>query len=66
MNSHVGTKKLNYLKELEEKIHSLHQQGCSETEINQGSLKKYPITSLSMGEWDTIHVIRSFLNESYS
>lgn len=61
------TRKLNYLRELEEKIRSLHKQGCSEAEIQSEVFKKkYPITFFSMGEWDTIHVIRSFLNENYS
>lgn len=41
--------------------------GCSEVEIQSKVLKKkYPITRFSMGEWDTIHVIRSFLNKNYS
>lgn len=59
------TRKLNYLRELEEKIRSLHNQGCSEAEIQSEVFKKkYPITFFSMGEWGTIHVIRSFLKEN--
>lgn len=61
------TRKLHYLRELEEKICSLHQQGYSESDIQSKVFKKkYPITFFSMGEWDTIHVVRSFLNESSS
>jgi endoribonuclease LACTB2 len=55
------TKKLSYLKELKEKILELHSQGYQEKEI-QGILfkKRYPITYFSFGEWDSIHIIRSF------
>lgn len=57
------TRKLNYLRELEEKIISLHQQGASESEIQSKVFKKkYPITLFSMGEWDSIHVVKSFIN----
>lgn len=61
------TEKLNYLRELEEKIHSLHQQGCSAPEIQSKIFKKkYPITFFSMGEWNTMHLITSFLNGNNS
>src|SRR5699024_7136234 len=60
------TEKLNYLRELEEKIHTLHQQGCSAPEIQSKIFKKkYPITLFSMGEWNTTHVITSFLNKKH-
>lgn len=39
------TNKLEYLKELQEKVHSLHKQGHSEKEIQALIFKmKYPIT----------------------
>lgn len=56
--------KLNQLTELEEKILSMHKQGLTEKEIQEKIYtKKYPITLLSGGEWDTIHVIRSFIHD---
>ena len=58
------TEKLNYSKELEEQILSLHKQGYSTKEIQaQVFKKKYPITFFSMGEWDTIHIVNSFVDE---
>jgi len=54
--------KLEYLKELEEKVLSLHRQGHSEKEIQAIIFKKkYPITFFSSGEWDSIHIITSIL-----
>lgn len=58
------TNKLTYLKELQEKILHLQKQGYDENEIQQQLFKKkYPITSLSFGEWNSIHIIRSVINE---
>src|SRR5690625_7402891 len=54
--------KLEYLKELEEKVLSLHRQGHSEKEIQAIIFKKkYPMTFFSSGEWDSIHIITSIL-----
>lgn len=59
------TNKLESLEELQEKILSLHKQGYSNKEIQKTIYPKtYPITYFSMGEWDTKHVISSFVNES--
>ncbi|MFS0672002.1 MBL fold metallo-hydrolase [Ornithinibacillus sp. 179-J 7C1 HS] len=57
------SKKLDNLKELQEKVLTLRKQGYLEKEI-QAKLfaKKYPITYFSLGEWDSIHMIRSILN----
>ena len=53
------------LEELQEKILSLHKQDYSNKEIQKTIYPKtYPITYFSMGEWDTKHVISSFVNES--
>ncbi|PAV29190.1 MBL fold metallo-hydrolase [Virgibacillus profundi] len=57
------TRKLDYLKELQENICLLQKQGYNEHEIKEKVFKKkYPITFLSGGEWDSIHIIRSILN----
>ena len=58
-------KKLQYLEELEEKILEMNRRGCHEKEIQKELFKKkYPITYLSRGEWDSIHIIRSVLKDS--
>jgi len=59
------TKKLDYLTTFQEKVLDLHQQGLSEKQIQrQMFYKKYPVTYLSFGEWDSLHMIRSILAES--
>ncbi|WP_010093605.1 MBL fold metallo-hydrolase [Ornithinibacillus scapharcae] len=56
------TKKLNYLKELTEEVLSLQKQGYNEKEIHNLLFKrKYPITYLSLGEWDSKHIISSII-----
>ena len=58
------TEKWENLKELEERILSLHKQGYSKKEIHSEIYDKtYPITFFSMGEWDTKHVVNSFVDE---
>ena len=57
--------KLDNLKVLQERILSLHHQGYNNKEIQRTIYPKtYPITYFSLGEWDTMHVINSFVNES--
>ena len=59
------TNKLDNLKVLQERILSLHHQGYNNKEIQRTIYPKtYPITYFSLGEWDTMHVINSFVNES--
>lgn len=59
------TNKLDNLKVLQERILSLHHQGYSNKEIQRTIYPNtYPITYFSLGEWDTMHVINSFVNES--
>ncbi|MGG0718453.1 MBL fold metallo-hydrolase [Robertmurraya massiliosenegalensis] len=60
----VLTNKLHYLKELQGKIVTLQKEGLNEFEI-QAKLfkKKYPLTLFSSGEWDSIHIIRSILQD---
>lgn len=56
--------KLNNLKELQEKILTLQKQGYDEQEIHQEIFKKrYPITLLSFGEWNSTHITRSILQD---
>lgn len=59
------TNKLDYLIEIKENILSLHKRGFNEKEIQAMMFKKkYPITFFSSGEWDSLHIIKSVLNES--
>ena len=58
------SRKLQYLEELKEKILDMNKQGYHEKEIQKELFKKrYPITYLSHGEWDSIHIIRSVLKD---
>ena len=55
-------RKLDYLKELEHKVLALHGEGRTVEEINTIIFpKKYPIVTLSKGEWDSKHMITSIL-----
>ncbi|RTQ87326.1 MBL fold metallo-hydrolase [Lysinibacillus telephonicus] len=56
--------KLEYLLELQHKVLTLYKEGNSVQQI-QGQLfkRKYPITNLSFGEWDSIHIITSILKD---
>lgn len=52
------------LSELEERILSLHKQGYTKKEIHSQIFDRtYPITFFSMGEWDSIHIVNSFIDE---
>lgn len=54
--------KLEYLSEFQEKVLDFHRQGLTEKQIQQKMFrKKYPITYLSFGEWDSMHMIRSII-----
>ncbi|ALX48594.1 MBL fold metallo-hydrolase [Lentibacillus amyloliquefaciens] len=58
------TNKLHYLKELQFEIRSLQMQGYHEQEIWAMTFKKkYPITLISSGEWDSLHIVRSILHD---
>ena len=57
-------KKLDYLTSFQEEVIHLHDKGWNEKEIQHKMLpKKYPITYLSRGEWNSSHMIRSILTE---
>lgn len=57
-------RKLNYLNELSYKIEMMNEEGLTTNEITaQLFTKKYPITKLSLGEWDAAHIVSSVLNK---
>lgn len=57
-------KKLAYLQELRENTIALRKKGYGVREIHARLFtKKYPITYFSFGEWNSIHIIRSIVNE---
>ncbi|KGR77743.1 beta-lactamase [Ureibacillus manganicus DSM 26584] len=58
-------KKLDYLVSIQQEVMELNKIGYSASEIC-GKLfpKKYPIIKLSRGEWDSLHIVNSILNES--
>ena len=58
----VLTNKLEYLTSLQAEVLDLYKQGWEEKEIRKKMFpKKYPITYLSFGDWDSNHLIRSIL-----
>lgn len=58
--------KLEYLKELQENILDLIQEGRSEKEISKILFpKKYPIEILSFGEYSAKNIVRSVINDYY-
>lgn len=57
--------KRNYLVELEEKVVGFAKQGYIPSEIQEMLFpKKYPITRISGGEWNSAHIITSILKDS--
>lgn len=55
--------KLDYLQELRGKIDLMHDEGLSVNEITKQLFeKKYPITKLSLGEWDSAHIVSSVIH----
>ncbi|MBU9723356.1 MULTISPECIES: MBL fold metallo-hydrolase [Bacillaceae] len=58
-------RKLNYLQDLQGKIVKLHEEGKSPREINTILFpKKYPVTFFSGGDWDSLNIVHSILNET--
>jgi endoribonuclease LACTB2 len=56
--------KLDYLIELQEKIIKLYEDGLSLSHISNTLFpKKYPITYFSSGEWNTLHIINSIIQD---
>lgn len=57
-------KKLAYLQELRENTLDLLNKGYDIREIHARLfVKKYPITFFSFGEWNSLHIVRSIVNE---
>ncbi|MDV2686147.1 MBL fold metallo-hydrolase [Alkalihalophilus lindianensis] len=56
--------KLDYLLDLQGTILNMYEEGKTPEEINAELFpKKYPITFFSSGEWDSIHIVRTVINE---
>lgn len=54
--------KLDYLENLSGEVKELHKQGQSIEEINENLFpKKFPIISISEGEWDSLHIVSSIV-----
>ncbi len=57
-------RKLDYLLDLQGKILKLYDDGVSPSQIRKTIFpKKYPITFFSFGEWDSLHIINSIIQE---
>lgn len=57
-------KKRDYLVELSNRIEIMKDEGLTMKEINHHIFtKKYPITRVSMGEWDSAHIVSSVLQK---
>lgn len=58
-------KKLEYLQTIEKKVLSLYKAGYNDKEINQKLFPiAPPIVSFSNHDWDSIHIVRSILDET--
>lgn len=56
--------KLDYLTGLREEVRFLNEQGYGAKEIQTKVFeKKYPLTLFSLGEWDSLHIIQSIIDE---
>ncbi|MGG3563325.1 MBL fold metallo-hydrolase [Neobacillus rhizosphaerae] len=57
-------RKLDYLLDLQGTILKLYDEGRKPDEINQTLFpKKYPITSFSSGEWNSVHIVHSIIKQ---
>ncbi len=57
-------RKLNFLLDLQEKVIRLYDDGMTPAQMKNTLFpKKYPITLLSSGEWDSIHIINSIIQK---
>jgi ribonuclease/clavin/mitogillin len=57
-------RKLDYLLDLQGNILKLYDEGKTPEDIKNTLFpKKYPITLLSSGEWDSIHIVHSIINQ---
>jgi len=63
-----GRKKLedkrDYLTDIQQQVTTLYLEGQSPQQIHESLFKrKYPITKISGGEWDSIHIVTSIIDE---
>ena len=57
-------RKLEYLEQLQGKTIKLYEDGMPPSQICSTLFpKKYPITYFSLGEWDSLHIINSIIQE---
>ena len=57
-------RKLDYLLELQGKIIKLYEDGLAPNQISKALFpKKYPIIFLSRGEWESMHIVNSIIQE---
>jgi endoribonuclease LACTB2 len=57
-------RKLDYLLELQDKIIKHYQDGMTPSQISKTLFpKKYPIIFLSRGEWESMHIINSIIQD---
>lgn len=60
-------RKLEYLLDLQGDILKQYDEGKTPEDINTTLFpKKYPITLFSSGEWDSIHIVHSIINEHHN
>ncbi|MDN4493806.1 MBL fold metallo-hydrolase [Ureibacillus aquaedulcis] len=56
--------KKDYLSDIQQQVKSRYQEGLSPEQIHDSLFKrKYPITKLSRGEWDSLHIVTSIIDE---
>ena len=54
--------KLEYLEQIKNEVQQLHKLGLTTKEIQLRLFpRKYPITALSFGQWDSKHIVTSIL-----
>ncbi|EKN71279.1 beta-lactamase [Neobacillus bataviensis LMG 21833] len=57
-------RKLDYLLDIQEKIIKHYEDGLSPSQIKNTLFpKKYPIIFFSSGEWDSVHIVNSIIQE---
>lgn len=59
-------RKLDYLLGIQNQVLTLHHKGDSPEEIRQKLFpRRFPIIKFSRGEWDSIHIVHSIMNENH-
>ncbi|MFC7685069.1 hypothetical protein [Ureibacillus sp. GCM10028918] len=56
--------KRDYLFNIQQQVIEQYQEGLSSKQIHDSLFKrKYPITKLSGGEWDSMHIVTSIIED---